>query len=317
MGIALLSPGAKAASEARTVASQFHPLSRSKANVQAHPGGFPGPVVYAAPTSRGVVNVYPGGTTKPKKRPLYSFSLDPGVENSLHVDRHGNLFFADSYSTWVYEYAPHTNKPLKSFPTSEPPQNIDLHGDTLYVFQSADGGGDASVQIYEKGQTQPNRALTDSAIFLPLSLAVDGSGNVFVAYDGSDFSSGVGEFVGGKMPMVPLNLAGVLAPHALAIDGAGNLLVETINSDYSTFSLLIYPPGQTTAVSQIDNLPSLYQLSLTSDGNYFYAGDSGEVRAFQMYAYPSGTLVYTFSDKDARFGFAGIGASPALKVGTW
>jgi hypothetical protein len=288
-----------------------------KTNVPAHPGPFPGPVVYAAPTSRGVVNVYSGKPKLPKKTPIYSFSLYPGVENSLHFDRHGNLFFADSYSTWVYEYAPGTNKPLKSFPTSETPYNIDLHGDTLYVFQSNESGGDASVQIYEKGQTQPTRALTGGAISSPISLAVDGSGNVFVAYFGPNFSFGVGEFVGGKMPMVPLPLAGVLQPYAIAIDGSGNLLVETINSDYSTFSLLIFPPGQTTPTGQINNLPSLYQLSLTSDGKYFYAGDSGEVKAFQMYEYPSGTLVYNFSDKDVQSGFAGIGASPALKVGTW
>jgi hypothetical protein len=31
----------------------------------------------------------------------------------------------------------------------------------------------------------------------------------------------------------------------------------------------------------------------------------------------SSNLVYNFSDKDAQFGFGGIGASPALNVGTW
>ena len=54
-----------------------------------------------------IVNVYRGGTTKPK-RPIYSFSLNPGVANSLVVDRHGNLFLADTFSTWVFEYAPGT-----------------------------------------------------------------------------------------------------------------------------------------------------------------------------------------------------------------
>ncbi len=45
----------------------------------------------------------------------------PRCGDSLVVDRRGNLFLADSYSTWVFEYAPGTSTPSKSFSTSETP----------------------------------------------------------------------------------------------------------------------------------------------------------------------------------------------------
>jgi hypothetical protein len=299
----------RAATQAQT---QFIPGGARNAHVPVKP--WHGPVVYAAPTSRGVVNVYRGGTKQPKK-PLYSFALDPGVANSLQVDRHGNLYLADTYSTWVFEYAPGTNTPLNSFPTSEPPDEIAVRGKTLYVFQSAPDGGDASVQIYENGQTKPSRSLSDGAIEDPSGLAVDGAGNVFVGYLGPNFTQGVGEFVKGKMPMVPLNLADVVLPLALAVDADGNLLVDSVG-DENNSTIYIYPPGQTTASGSIPNLPWLYQFSLTRDGSAFYAGPmSGS--AFEMYAYPSGAPIYSFTDSEAYVGFAGIAASPGAEPGVW
>jgi hypothetical protein len=292
--------------------AQFVPGGARNAHVPGKP--WHGPVVYAAPTSRGVVNVYRGGTKQPKQ-PLYSFALYPGVANSLQVDKHGNLYLADTYSTWVFEYAPGTNTPLNSFPTSEPPDEIAVRGKTLYVFQSAPDGGDASVQIYENGQTKPSRSLSDGAIEDPSGLAVDGAGNVFVGYLGPNFTEGVGEFVKGKMPMVPLNLAGVVLPLALAVDPDGNLLVDSVG-DGNDSTIYIYPPGQTTASGSIPNLPWLYQFSLTRDGSAFYAGPTSG-SAFEMYAYPSGTPIYSFTDSDAYVGFAGIAASPGVKPGVW
>jgi hypothetical protein len=275
-----------------------------------------GPLVYAAPTSRGVVNVYPGGQTKPTS-PLYSFSFNPGVANSLVVDRRGNLFLADSYSTWVFEYAPGTSTPSKSFSTSETPFNIALHGSTLFVYEAMESGGLADVAVYEHGSTKVTRTLSDSAIVYPQGMAVDGAGDVFVGYSGSAVSQfGIGEFVGGRMPMVPLNLGG-LYPLSLGVDPAGNLLVDAPEVSGLTSSISIFPPGRTTASATIDNLPWLYEFSLTADGRNFYAGDMGRDRVFQMYHYPSGRLIYRFKDPEAYEGFAGICASPAAEVGTW
>ncbi len=226
-------PAAGATSDLRRAAAQFHPLPHPDAKPPAHTGPFDRPVVYAAATSRGVVNVYRGGRKLPT-HPLYSFSLDPGMENSLHIDKSGNVFFADSYSTWVFEYAPGTSVPLKTFPTSQTPSNIDIRGGTLYVFQWQQEGANASVQIYEKGHTSPDRALTDGAMTTPTGLAVDAAGNVFVAYLGTGFTYGVGEFIRGKMPMLPLSLQEDNLPLALAIDGAGNLVVDLANENDKT-----------------------------------------------------------------------------------
>src|SRR6202000_529598 len=93
-----------------------------------------GPVVYVSPTSTGYVYVYPGKQHPPKKT-LYSFNLYPGVENSIQVDTQKNVWFADSFSTWVYEYAPATNHPKTGFETAYTPEQIAVRGKTLYVFE--------------------------------------------------------------------------------------------------------------------------------------------------------------------------------------
>lgn len=300
----------------RSSVSRFVPAAHASRATPAKP--WEGPVVYAAPTSRGEVNVYKGGDKKPKQ-PIYSFSLDPGTANSLQVDAKGNLYLADTYSTWVFEYAPGTNTPLKGFPTSEPPDQIVIRGRTLYVFQSGTTGGDVSVQIYEKGSTSPTRSLSDASMEYPDALAVDKAGNVFVAYDTADLTSGVGEFVNGQMPMVPLTLKGISLPLSMAIDPAGNLVIDNASTETGS-SLEIYPPGKSKPSAEISGLPWLYQFSFTADGTEFYAAPSGtgkKDQLFRKYDYPSGKLVYSYRIGDAFAGISGIAASPSAEPGTW
>jgi hypothetical protein len=273
-----------------------------------------GPVVYVSPTSTGYVYVYPGAPHAPKKT-LYSFNLYPGVENSIQIDAHKNVYFADSYTTWVYEYAPGTNAPMKSFATAYTPSSIALRGSTLYVFEGQESGDVADIAIYANGSTTPTSHLTDGNVQYPSGLAVDKAGNVFVGYMGPSFTSGIGEFVKGKGAMKILNSS--VLPLAMAIDGAGNLLVDEAAKG-SASTIAIYPPGSTTPSKSIRNLPWLYQFSLTADGKSFYAGDSGYgADSYQLYTYPSGKLIYDHAVPGAYVGIGGIAASPALKVGTW
>jgi len=325
---ALLSPVCVQAHATKTTPDERALLARTRSVVLGAPSTIAArhapvpaaqwkkPVVYAAATSRGVVNVYRDGKTPPKKS-LFSFALFPGVENSLVVDTQGNLFFADTYSTWVYEYAPKSETARKGFPTTQPPWQIALRGKTLYAFLAAPSGGDAGVAVYENGKTKPARFLTDPAVVYPQGLAVDAAGNVFVAYGGTNLGEyGVGEFIGGAMPMVPLDISQDIFPVALAIDPAGNLLVDAPDDSERTSTVYIFPPGQTEPANSIAGLPNLYQLSFTADGSSFYTGDVAD-HAFAKYSYPDGKLIFRFKDSDAKWGFAGIAPSPAAPVGTW
>lgn len=274
------------------------------------------PVVYAALTSRGVVNVYRDKDTKPKNA-IFSFNLDPGTESSLVVDAQGNLFLADPYSTWVFEYAPGAATPTKSFATIQTPDDIALNGDSLYVFQAMESGGSASIAIYEHGAAKPTRSLTDAAIVFPQGMAVDGAGNVFVGYGGAKIRQyGVGEFVGGRMPMKHLKIPHYIDPVTLAIDLAGNLLIDAPSTTPGQSTIYIFPPGQIVPSATLGNMPSMYQFSFTADGSSFYVGDTSD-RSFRKYSYPAGALLYKRKDDDARWGYSGIAASPAPTVGVW
>jgi hypothetical protein len=214
----------------------------------------------------------------------------------------------------VYEYAPGTNQPDKKFETAYTPFDISLRGKTLYVFQAMDSGGYASIAIYENGSTKPTRQLSDGTILYPQAMAVDKAGNVFVGYGGAKFTSGIGEFVHGKGAMQSIDQS--VDPLALAIDPNGNLVADVLAGGADTSTMEIYPPGTTTPSASIQNLPSMFQFSFTADGKQFYAGDMSG-KKFQLYDYPSGKLVYNAEAPAARWGYAGIAASPAAPVGTW
>jgi hypothetical protein len=304
--------GSNAASNGLRAKTTFDPIGRSGNAFTPNQAPWKGPVVYVAPTSRGTVYVYPGGDKRPKTA-LYSFSLYPGLENSLQIDGQKNLYFANSYTTWVYEYAPGTNQPEKKFPTAYTPFEISLRGKTLYVFQAMDSGGYASIAIYDNGSTKVTRLLSDPSILYPQAMAVDKAGNVFVGYGGANFTSGIGEFVHGKGTMQQIDQS--VDPSALAIDPAGNLVADVLNNS-NTSTMEIYPPGKTSPSASIANLPWMFQFSFTADGKQFYAGDMSG-KKFQLYDYPSGKLVYNAEAPDAKWGYGGIAASPAAPVGTW
>jgi hypothetical protein len=311
-------PNSNAASVADTVRSLARVAGTFTAGTaRAMPAAkipWKGDVVYVSPTSTGYTYVYPGAPHAPKKT-LYSFNLYPGVENSIQIDAQQNVYFADSYSTWVFKYAPGTNTPVKSYPTTYSPYNIALHGKTLYAFEGQLSGGIADIAIYENGSTKVTRTLSDGNIQYPSGLAVDKAGNVFVGYQGPSFTAGIGEFVKGQGSMKVLNSS--VLPLSLAIDGAGNLLVDVADAG-STSSIQTYPPGKTTPSKSIDNLPWFYQLSLTADGKHFYAGDEGyNATSYQYYTYPAGKLVYAYAVPGAFAGVGGIAASPSLPVGKW
>jgi hypothetical protein len=306
----------QSAAFASTMLCAAHADAQSNGQAQAATPTWSEPVVFAALTSRGVVNVYRDKDTRPKN-PIFSFNLDPGTESSLVVDPQGNLFLADPYSTWVFEYAPGASTPTKSFATSHTPDNIALNGDSLYVFQAMESGGSASIAIYAHGATKPTRSLTDAAIVIPQGMAVDGAGNVFVGYGGASLRQyGVGEFVGGRMPMKHLRIPHYIYPITLAVDPSGNLLIDALSTTPGESTIYIFPPGQIVPNGTLGNMPSLYQFSFTADGSSFYVGDTSD-RSFRKYSYPSGTLIYKRKDTDAQFGYSGIASSPAPSVGVW
>jgi sugar lactone lactonase YvrE len=278
------------------------------------------PVVYAAETSTGYVNVYPADSKTAPVQPIYSFNLDPGTESSLTVDAAGNLFLADPYSTWVFEYAPGATTPTRRFPTDMTPLDTAVDGKTLYVFQAMLSGGISNIAVYEHGSTKPTRHLSHPAIHYPQGMARDGAGNLFVGYGGAKLGQwGVGEFVHGRMPMRRVKLDHSVYPTALAVDAAGNLLVVTPSySDTRRSVVYVFAPGSTVAARTITTLPDMSQLAFSADGKSFYTADQYGQK-FRKFTYPSCKAIYAITDPEAykRFGFSGVAVSPSLVPGVW
>ena len=276
-------------------------------------------VVYVAETSTGTVAVYASDTPTPPTAPLYTFSILPGTEQGLSVSAGGNLFLADSYTTWAYQYAPGQTRPRFGYPTAYTPQATAEVGQTLYVMEGQLDSIHADILAFRKANAQPIRVLSDSAMVVPTAMTADGAGNIIVAYADASFSTfKYGVFPHGQMPMVQLALPQNLCI-AMAVDASGNLLVENPSvTELAKSDIHIFPPGSVTERREKDGLPSFSALSFTADGTSLYATpQSGQT--FIKYAYPSFKMIYRVKDGHAnkRFGFAGTAAAPALQAGAW
>lgn len=186
-----------------------------------------------------------------------------GIPPDMAVDGAGNLYIADR-----------NNNRIRKVDTSGTISTFAGNGTSGF---SGDGG-----------------PATSAALFLPIGVAVDGAGNVYIADGGSNGLRKVD--TSGKINAVPVIssfLSRIASPGGLTVDSAGNVYISDLNG------------------SAIYKLDKAGVLTTVAGGAFGFSGDGGPATKAALY-FPSGVAV----DSAGNIYFADKGNNRVRKVDT-
>lgn len=132
---------------------------------------------------------------------------------------------------------------------------------------------------------------TSAALFLPIGIAVDGAGNVYIADNGLRKVDTSGKI--NSVPVISSFLSRMAAPGGLTVDSAGNLYISDLNG------------------SAIYKLDKSGVLTTMAGGTFGFSGDGGPATKAALY-FPSGVAV----DSAGNIYFADKGNNRVRKVDT-
>lgn len=139
---------------------------------------------------------------------------------------------------------------------------------------------------YAPGKTQPLRKISTD-VDRPVALAIDGSGNLYVANEGSSAGPSVTVYAPHSTRLLRAISNGIHTPDALAFDASGNLFVANRQSGPSPASVTVYKGKKllrtiSNGVSfpealAVDGLDNLYVANKDNNTVTVYAAKSGEL----------------------------------------
>ena len=186
-----------------------------------------------------------------------------GIPPDVAVDAAGNIFIVDR-----------NNNRIRKVDTSGTITTFAGNGTSGF---SGDGGPAAS-----------------AALFLPIAVAVDGAGNVYIADAGSNGLRMVNTSgVINQVPIISSSLTRIASPGGMTSDSAGNLYISDENG------------------SAIYKLDKAGVLTTVAGGTFGFAGDGGPATKASLY-FPSGVAV----DSAGNIYFADRGNNRVRKVDT-
>ena len=188
---------------------------------------------------------------------LGSFTSPAGVA----ADALGNVFVADG-STGLISIIPSEGATTALATTFTSPKTLAVDAwNNLYVL---DAGAKSVTEIGPNGSGA--KTLIDG-LSAPTSLALDGSGNVYLGDGGSIY-----KYDAQTLARTTVSTAAA-TPAAVAVDPAGNVLV----ADSASGSLLAIPASSNSApFTLVDSLPGA-TLALDSTGNVYTGSGAGQV----------------------------------------
>jgi hypothetical protein len=224
------------------------------------------------------VELYPAG----KKNPKQSGSITDGLSEPINdaIDSSGTLYVANNGNDTVTEYPLGSSSPSVTLSTSIQFPNgvtVDSSG-TVYVTSGATAG-QCFVLVFPKGASTPSEQI--NGFDLPIGLAVDSKGDLFVA---DALKDDVYEVKKGSTTPKELGLTGLQDPTGIAIDPTGNLWVVSYSGNIaSEFKIGKTKPTKTVA----NGLSGPYSIGFAKNGQ-MYIGNShtqpGNVAAFKKNA---------------------------------
>jgi uncharacterized protein (TIGR03437 family) len=185
-----------------------------------------------------------------------------GIPPDVAVDGAGNLFIVDRNNNRI--------------------RKVDSSG-TISTFAgngNMDSSGDGG-------------AATSAALFLPTAIAVDSSGNVYIADGGSGLRKVDTKGIITSVPVISSFLSKIGSPGGMTTDSAGNVYVSDLNG------------------SAIYKLDKSGVLTTVAGGTFGFSGDGGPATKAALY-FPSGVAV----DSVGNLYFADKGNNRVRKVDT-
>ena len=213
-----------------------------------------------------------GGTTIDQYRPNYP---TPNYPNPTPVL---------TYTTPAGQYAP----------TAITSQQL---GNTHYLFVTGIGGGTGWVDEYQR-DTNAIIATCNPGYF-PVGIAVDPNGNVFVAYNDTNFNGHIEEYVGGLSGCNPMQLPMTFAGRVggMVFDHAGRLL---LCHSWSNVVDVIPPPYTSIFGTFGSGFSHPLHISINLSNTLAFVVDTtaGPADKVDVFQYPSGTLIHTLGSAD-------------------
>ena len=133
----------------------------------------------------------------------------------------------------------------------------------------------------------------NAAIFLPIAIAVDGAGNVYIADPGSGLRKVDTAGIINSVPVISPSLSKIASPGGMTVDSAGNVYISDLNG------------------SAIYKLDKTGVLTTVAGGAFGFSGDGGPATKAALY-FPSGVAV----DSAGNIYFADKGNNRVRKVDT-
>jgi sugar lactone lactonase YvrE len=213
--------------------------------------------------------------------PIGQITSGLSTPDGMVIDTTGNLYVANAGNDTVAVYAPGATTPFKTYTQGmATPANVAIGNDgTLFVVNL--NGGSEFINEYAPGSMSPT--LNIPAPYYENGMAVDPSGNLYVAYHDSSGHGWVYKYPAGSTDGTNLSLA-VHTPAGLTLDKKGNLIVADATLPAA---ILVFKPGKTQPSRKVTNgVGNPFLSCLDKAEKHYFVTDS--------YPAPEGIDVFTY-----------------------
>jgi hypothetical protein len=248
--------------------------------------------------NQGAVGVY-------KARLKVDHRITGGIENpiALTVDRSGTAYVVNAFSS-IVEYDSGRRRPSRTIESYGAMRVVLDASSNLYVdrclscfsgaHRTPNGDDNDAIAIYAPLQKKPLRTITDG-IDMPVALAVDAAGNVFVGNAGARSGHASVTFYGPGSKSVSRKITrGLTWPEQLAVDSSGDLFVANQEKQ-----VIEYAPNSSRRLRTItDGIANPNALAIDAAGT-LYVGNAGDPSAsgwISVYASGSSSPSYRITD---------------------